>query len=43
MLLIKKQAQQLETSLNDVLTVSEDLLKTFCKLFYLRFYVSSDK
>ena len=40
---IKKQSQQFESFLTNVFTVGEDLLRWFCKLFYLQFCDSSDQ
>ena len=41
--ILKKESQQLGSSLTYVSTVIEDLLRAFCKVFYLRFFVSSDQ
>ena len=40
---INKKSQQLKSTLTNVLTVVEDLLKTFCKLRYSWFCVSGDQ
>ena len=39
----KNKSQQLESSSTNVHIVIEDLMRAYCKLFYLRFCVSSDQ
>ena len=40
---LKKKKKQLKNSLTNMVIADKDLLRTFCKLFYLEYLVSNNQ